>query len=103
MTIPTIGAIDQVRIWLKTGTAPQRDLFWLAAPELCAETYGKGLKLYESKDLCRSSYIHFTDWVGIDRLLNQFFDFNLFVVALLTCVWTAAIAMKVMEANGPYS
>ena len=97
MILPIIGAFDQATIWLKTGTAPPRDLFWLTAPEVCAESYGKGLKGFASKDLCRPSQIDFTEWVGMNKILNQVYDINLLVLSSLICMFILIVALKILE------
>lgn len=72
--------LEQALSWLKTGIVPERDLFWATANVRCEAT-GYKAKGFEGMELCRPDYISFTDWVGIDRVINYIFDIH---IALIT-------------------
>lgn len=67
---------EQALSWLKTGIIPERDLFWATADVRCEAT-GYQAKGFEGMEICRPDYIHFTDWVGIDRIINYAFDIHI--------------------------
>jgi hypothetical protein len=52
-------------------------------------------------DLCRPEYIKFSDWIGVDRILNYLFDVHLLVVAVLAVIVTqAALVVLVTGVTG---
>jgi len=86
--------LDQALSWLKTGVVPERDLFWATADVRCEAT-GYQAKGFEGMELCRPDYIHFTDWVGIDRIINYVFDIHIALTtsACLAFLWWGLFAL----------
>lgn len=65
--------VEQLFIWLKTGKYESRDFFWVMG---------------QQETLISSPYIHITDWIGANNILNYLFDIHLGVIAiLLGYVW----------------
>ncbi len=62
--------------WLQFGVVPDRDLYWATAEVKCAATDWQP-RGWEGMDLCRPDYIQFTDWVGVDRIINYLFDLHI--------------------------
>ncbi len=58
---------EQFFEWLKTGITPARDLFWVMG---------------ESDTLISPAYMHVTDWVGANQIINYFLDLHLGVIAI---------------------
>jgi hypothetical protein len=84
-----IPLYSQAISWLKHGFSPERDLFWLLSDVSCAATNFEP-KGFEGMDLCRSSYIIFTDWVGVNQVMNWFCDFHVsvfFIAASVGFYW----------------
>ena len=50
---------------------------------------------FDGMTLCRPDRMHFTDWVGVDRILNYVFDMNIAAIAGLGLffVWWLVIAI----------
>jgi len=86
---------DQARIWLIKGILPDRDIKWLLAetlhrsdPAPCPETYSNTLGLLGISSICRKDFIEFTDWVGLNQMLNELSDQHVFwVVLVLIAIW----------------
>ncbi|WP_041768278.1 hypothetical protein [Pseudovibrio sp. FO-BEG1] len=87
---------DQAVSWLKTGTIPDRDLFWFTANVSCAATggYARG---WEGMDLCRPDSIYFTDWVGVNTILNYAFDVHIAIVAVIGATLVLWVAFAVFN------
>lgn len=85
---------DQAISWLKTGTIPERDLFWATADVRCAATGGQA-RGWDGMELCRPDSIHFTDWVGVNQVLNYAFDIHIAVVTFvgLAVFWWVVMAV----------
>jgi hypothetical protein len=85
---------DQIRSWLKEGRAPARDVYWFLADPVCAATAWRA-RGWQGMDLCRETYIHFTDWVGLDMILNYLCGFHVAifgaVAAFILLVAAAAL------------
>lgn len=77
--------IEQTRHWLKYGRLPERDLHWLFADSGCAATSWKHIG-FAGKDYCRPDYVQFTDWIGVNKVLNYVFDQNLLWLVLVLVI-----------------
>ena len=75
--------MDQIIEWLRHGIWYERDLFWMVADVSCAKTnwIAEGFK---GMDLCRQNNIKFTDWVGVNRIINWLFDLHVVFILLLS-------------------
>lgn len=93
MMMTIVPLSQQAKTWLKTGVIPPKDLYWYTADVKCAATNWQA-KGWEGMDLCRPNYIHFTDWVGVDRIINFVFDLHVAVIAIviLAAAWWLLIA-----------
>ncbi|TMV02592.1 hypothetical protein FGK63_20405 [Ruegeria sediminis] len=70
---------NQVYVFLADGVWPERDLFWLIAPEGCE----KAAEGFGAKDICRENYIEISSWVGLNKILNLLLDMYLPVLILV--------------------
>jgi hypothetical protein len=85
---------SQALSWLKVGIIPKRDLFWVTAGVKCEAT-GYKAKGFEGMDLCRPDYIHFSDWAGVDSIINYIFDVHIAVIMVI-CIaffWWVGIVL----------
>jgi len=73
------GLLEPSVIWLGTGDFPERDLLWLKSSPNCEASIWSDIFSGES-DLCRSSYIQFTDAVGLNKIIHWLFDQNLLLI-----------------------
>lgn len=71
----------QAIVWLKNGVWPEVDLFFLTAPVSCAETNWEA-KGFEGMRICTVRYHNFTEWVGVDKIINWVFDVHVSLLAL---------------------
>lgn len=92
-----ITFIDQVASWLRYGTMPQRDVFWAVSDTACEATNWQD-KGWEGKDICRLAHIDFTDWVGLNKILNSIFDLHIAVVSFLLFVIALVIISSAIDA-----
>jgi len=74
------GLFEPAILWLGSGTFPERDLFWLIGSPSCESSIWDVFS--GSSDACRRSYIEFTEAVGLNKIVNWFFDLPLFLVWL---------------------
>tara|TARA_R110000744_G_C19110477_1_gene534684 strand:- start:260 stop:643 length:384 start_codon:yes stop_codon:yes gene_type:complete len=80
-----LGGLFPAFTWLQKGVFPERDLLWLMSEPSCYYTDWviKGL---EGMDACRLDEIYVTDWVGVNKIINWFFDLQLLISWLVTCI-----------------
>ncbi|MDA7816443.1 hypothetical protein N9A27_07470 [Porticoccaceae bacterium] len=76
------GIFEPAILWLGSGTFPERDLFWLIGSPSCESSIWDFFS--GSSDACRRSYIEFTEAVGLNKIVNWFFDLPLFFVWLFS-------------------
>jgi hypothetical protein len=69
-------------LWLGSGAFAERDLFWLIG----SPWYDSSIWDFfsGSSDACRRSHIEFTEAVGLNKIMNWFFDLSLFFVWLFS-------------------
>ena len=80
-----LGGVLPTLTWLQTGVFPERDLLWLMSDSSCYNT-GWVAKGFEGMDACRLHEIYVTDWVGVNKIINWFFDLQLLVSWLITFI-----------------
>jgi hypothetical protein len=80
-----VGGFLPALTWLQTGVFPERDLLWLMSDSSCYNT-GWVAKGFEGMDACRLHEIYVTDWVGVNKIINWFFDLQLLVSWLITFI-----------------
>jgi len=73
-----LGGLEPVLTWLRTGIFPDRDLLWLMSDSSCAQTnwIANG---WDGMDACKLREIYITDWIGINNIINWFFDLQLMI------------------------
>lgn len=87
---------QQALSWLKTGVVPPRDLYWFFADVSCAATNWQA-EGFEGMELCRPDYIEFTDWVGVDQILNWFYDLHVGIVFLAASFLLYSVIAAITE------
>lgn len=78
-----VPLFEQGATWLRTGTVPSRDLYWATAPVRCEATRGLA-RGFDGMSLCRPDYIQFSEWVGLDQILNYIFDIHIGIITAAT-------------------
>lgn len=96
LLIAAVPSVNQAWVWLATGVAPQRDIFWLLSPSKCAQTGLNDLG-WTGKDLCRVEMYHFTDMAGLDKLLHWAFDQHVAAIAIPTSLVVCLVATTVLK------
>ena len=91
-----LPVFQQIKTWLKTGIFPEKDLYWFFADVSCAATNFQAAG-FQGMDLCRPNYIEFTDWVGVNKIINWIFDLHIGVVFLLLSLFVFWIVFQVLE------
>lgn len=82
LLIPFLVLAIQGYSWLELGEVPEKDLYFLLAEPECEATNWQP-RGWEGMEVCRQSYINFTDWVGVDKMLNYIFDLSLAVISMV--------------------
>jgi hypothetical protein len=77
------GLFEPSIIWLGSGEFPERDLFWLLGSPSCNVSIWAD-PFSGASDLCRRTYVDFTDALGLNKILNGFFDINLIFAWILS-------------------
>ena len=92
----SFGGLFPAFTWLETGVFPERDLLWLMSESSCYNT-GWIAKGFEGLDACRLEEIYVTDWVGLNKILNWFFDLQLFLSWLVICIICLGLIIAMRE------
>ncbi len=96
LTTCVLPIYQQIMAWLKTGIVPERDLYWVFAGTSCAATNWEA-RGFEGMEICRPDHINFTNWVGVDQMLNWFYDWHIGLVFLLVSILMFAAFLKIWD------
>jgi len=77
-----MGLFEPTFVWLQNGYFPERDLKFLLSNSSCEHTDWKAIG-FEGMDICRREFIYFTEWVGLNRILNGLAEVNLAILIFL--------------------
>ena len=77
-----IAILDPSFIWMKHGYFPDRDLLFWFSDVSCKLTDWKN-EGFTGMDICRKNEVFFTDWIGLNKILNLLAEVNLFIYAVL--------------------
>ncbi len=62
--------------WLREGQWKERDIYFLLSEQRCQATEWQPLGA-EGQDLCRQDFFEFSDWAGLNTLINGIADIHL--------------------------
>ena len=77
-----IAILDPSFIWMEHGYFPDRDLLFWFSDVSCKLTDWKD-EGFTGMDICRKNEVFFTDWIGLNKILNLLAEVNLFIYAVL--------------------
>ena len=82
MTSIWIGILEPIAIWLRDGYFPDRDVKFLLSSPYCKLTDWEPMG-FKGMDICRREFIYFSEWVGVNRILNGLAEVNLAIWTIL--------------------